>query len=792
IIPDQHLSEHVKCIFSTAPEILNGDIKQSVMELAQQLISSELADVSEISLKTIMDQGVSAPTKALKSISARLPDGLRLGFNFGIEQLSSTKLSQEQIVKEVSKLYNQDTANALQTSFNVLTALKTDKLQALRSLVELVPDERAKAIFDALEHISKRESCDMQDVIKTTLELASIMAPKKMSETFETIGNVYVKIVSHQEIDAIKDALRLLPFVPEQAHHVIDSLTNLSKQEITAENVLSCAFDTTLNIVDPKTAKALRTVRIVIDQVQNHDVQGAVHSIASEFFPEYATRINTAMEITSSITDTLSRTNDPLQALDSLMNNEKLKSYLPSEIQNVYDIAQELRSIIDSKDIAKEELTKRALQLGASFLPPEHAKKVNDVVKLIDAVRSDDPQKILDQSLNVAASYLPPEINNHIQPVIPIIRKKLNNQKISYEDVMDVAGSYIGGRGQQIINAAKPFVSALINGKRLSGDQYLDLLDTAMTTLGVKKEVMDIVHKAKTVYKNVRQIQQATSALMKATTIASKAAQISSIAAAALSLLTELIPDLPEDVKTAIDIIAGIALLLTATNPVGLVLAAIGLVFSLSKLFGGGKGGGGGGGSGGKSGGAGSGGAGQGGNSGGASGGGTGGKSGGAGSGSSSGGATSGGTSGKSGGAGSGGAGQGGNSGGASGGGTGGKSGGAGSGGSSGGASGSGTAAGASSGKSSAGASGGSSSHATTGAGKDGASSASSSGGGSTNSGKGGAGTSGSVGSSSTGATGTSTGKVKTSEGSIHPTKAYTSKGDSGSSYGEDAHYPGA
>ncbi|CAF1680061.1 unnamed protein product, partial [Adineta ricciae] len=35
IIPDQHLSEHVKCIFSTAPEILNGDIKQSVMELAQ-------------------------------------------------------------------------------------------------------------------------------------------------------------------------------------------------------------------------------------------------------------------------------------------------------------------------------------------------------------------------------------------------------------------------------------------------------------------------------------------------------------------------------------------------------------------------------------------------------------------------------------------------------------------------------------------------------------------------------------------------------------------------------------
>ncbi|CAF1689995.1 unnamed protein product, partial [Adineta ricciae] len=188
-----------------------------------------------------------------------------------------------------------------------------------------------------------------------------------------------------------------------------------SKQEITAENVLSCAFDTTLNIVDPKTAKALRTARIVIDQVQNHDVQGAVHSIASEFFPEYATRIDTAMEITSSIADTLSRTNDPLQVLDSLMNNEKLKSHLPSEIQNVYDIAHELRNIIDSKDIAKEELTKRALQLGASFLPPEHAKKVNDVVKLIDAVRSDDPQKILDQSLNVAASYLPPEINNHIQ-----------------------------------------------------------------------------------------------------------------------------------------------------------------------------------------------------------------------------------------------------------------------------------------------------------------------------------------------------------------------------------------
>ncbi|UJR19122.1 hypothetical protein I4U23_022252 [Adineta vaga] len=764
IIPDQHLSEHVKCIFSTAPEILNGNIKQSVMDLAQQLISDELSNVSEISLKTIIDQGISAPTQALKSISALLPDRLRLGFNIGIEQFSSGKISQEQIIKQVSELYNRETANTLQIAFNTLTVLKTDKLQALRNLLELIPNERAQAIFDTLDHTSKLERCDIQDVVKTTLELASIMAPKTMSETFETIGNVYVKMVNHQEIDAIKDALRLVPCVSEQAHNVVESLTKLSKQEITAENLLNCAFDATLNIVDSKTAKVLCTARNVMEQVQNHNVQGAVHSIASEFFPEYTTKIDTAMEITNSIANILSQTNDPLQALDSLLNNDKLRSHLPPEIQNVYSMAHELQIVIDHKNMAKEELTKCALKLGASFLPSEHAKKVNDVVNLIDAVRSDNPQRILDQSLSVAASFLPPEINNHIQPVIPILRKKLNNQKISYEDIMDVTGSYIGGQGQQIINGAKPLLSALINGKRLSGDQYLDLIDTAMTTMGVSKEVVDIVQKTKTIYKNVQQIQQATSALMKATTIASKAAQISSIAAAVLSLLTELVPDLPESVKTAIDIITGIALLLTATNPVGLVLAAIGLAFSLFKLFGRGKGGSGG-----------SDGSGNGqGSGGGGSGGSAGGKSGSAGQGSG-GGGSSGSAGGKSGSAGQG------SGGGGSGGSAGGKSGSAGQGSGGGGSSGS---AGGKSGSAGQGSAAGSTS---TSAGTDeasasavtpkvGASNASSSGGASTSSDKGG------------GSSASSTGDAGTSAGTRGSATTGMGKGSSDNSHSESAH----
>ncbi|CAF3715926.1 unnamed protein product [Rotaria socialis] len=584
IIPDQHLSEHVKCIFLTAPEILNGNIKQSVMELAQQIISEELSDVSEISLNKIIDQGMSEPAKALKSISALLPDGLRLGFNFGIEQMSSSKISQEQIIKKVSELYDRETANTLKVAFDALASLKTDKLQALKHLLKLVPNERAHTIFDTLEHINELETCGITDVVKTTLELASIIAPKKMSETFETVGNVYAKIANHQEIDAVKDALQLIPFVPEQAHNVIESLTKLSKQEITTENVLGCAFDATMNIVGEKTAKTLGTTRNVINQIQNRDIHGAVHSIANEFFPEYATKIDTAMEIANSTAQILSDTNDPLQALNSLLNNNKLKSHLPPEIQKVYGIAQELRTIIDHKDMAKERLAKCALQLGASFLPPEHAEKVNGVVNLIDAIRSDDPQKILDQSLNVAATFLPPEVNNIIQPVIPALRKKLNNEKISYEDIIDIAGSHIGEKGQQILNGAKPLVSALINGKRLSGGQYLDLIDTAMTAMGVNKEVVNIVQKAKAVYKNLRQIQQGVSALMKATTLSSKVAQISSITSTVLALLSELIPNLPESVKTAIDIISGIAMLLAAANPVGLVLAGIGLVFSVFKL----------------------------------------------------------------------------------------------------------------------------------------------------------------------------------------------------------------
>ncbi|CAF4172155.1 unnamed protein product [Rotaria sp. Silwood2] len=788
IIPDQHLSEHVKCIFLTAPEILNGNIKQSVMELAQQIISEELSDVSEISLNKIIDQGTSEPIKALKSISALLPDGLRLGFNFGIEQLSSSKISQEQIIKKVSELYNREIANALEVSFNVLDSLKTDKLQALKHLLKLVPNERAQTIFDTLEHISELETCDIKDVVKITLELASIIAPKKMSETFETVGNVYEKIANHQEIDAVKDALRLIPFVPEQAHNVIESLTKLSKQEITAENVLGCAFDATMNIVDEKTAKALGTARNIINQIQNRDIQGAVHSIANEFFPEYATKIDTAMEIANSTAQILSQTNDPLQALNSLLNNNKLKSHLPPEIQKVYGIAQELRTVIDHKDMAKEELAKCALKLGASFLPPQHAEKVNGVVNLIDAIRSDDPQKILDQSLNVAATFLPPEVNNIIQPVIPALRKKLNNEKISYEDIIDIARSYIGGKGQQILNGAKPLVSALINEKRLSGDQYLDLIDTAMTAMGVNKEVVDIVQKAKTVYKNVRQIQQGVSALMKATTLTSKVAQISSIASAVLTLLSELIPNLPESVKTAIDIISGIALLLTATNPVGLVLAAMGLVFSLFKLFSGMGGGG--------SGGDGGGGAGESGGSGGTSASGKGGSSGGSGGGGTEGsggsdGASASGKGGSSGGS-SGGTGGSGGSGGASASGKGGSSGGSGGAGESGGSGGSGGASANGKGGSSGGAgggSGGSSSGGSSGTsastGKGGASSGGSSSVGAS-AGKSSVGTSGasasSSGSSGTGASsgGSSVASPSTGKGGGGSTGPSTSSGSSG------------
>ncbi|CAF2742626.1 unnamed protein product [Rotaria sp. Silwood2] len=688
IIPDRQLSDHIKGILISAPEILHSDIKQTMVDLAQQIIDTERLDMYDISFSKILDQGTTEPIKALKSIAALLPEELRLGFNAGIEQLTSPKIAQEQVVRTISDLYGSETGNALQISFNVLNSLKSDKLQALKQLSQLLPNEHAQTIFDTVEHISQLKTCELKDVVKTTLELASVIAPKKTSEMLQTVANVYQKLVNHEEIDAVKDALRLVPHVSEQAHKIVDSLIKLAKQDITHENLLDCAFNAAMGIVDEKTARSMVVAQNVIKQIQNRDLQGAVHLIANEYFPEYTTKIDTAMTIANSAARILSQTNDPLHALNKLLNDDELKSRLPPEIQKVYGIAQELRTIVNNKDSAKEELTKYALRLGASFLPPEYAEKVDTMVNLIDSIRSNDPQKILDQSVNAIGAFLPPEINSVIQPVIPLLRKKLNNERISYEDMIDVAGSMIGGKGQQIISAAKPLVSALINGKRLSADQYLDLVGNVITAIGIDKEITEGV-----------------STLMKATTLASKAACISSIASAALTLLVELIPGIPESVKTAIDVICGIALLLTATNPVGLALAAIGLALTLLGLFsgmgGGGFGGlGGGGGGSGGSGGGGSGGGGSGGSGGGGSGGGGSGGSGGGGSGGS--GGSGGGGSGGSGG--SGGGGSGGSEGGGSCG-----SGGGGSGGSGGvGSSGSGGGGGGSSGSGRSGGSGGS------------------------------------------------------------------------------------
>ncbi|CAF1370616.1 unnamed protein product [Didymodactylos carnosus] len=585
IIPDQQLSDHIKCILLSAPEILNGDIKQKLVDLAQQILTTEFSDMHDISLSKILDQGKTEQIKALKSIAALLPEELRPGFNDGIKQLTSPETAQEQVVQKIRDLYGSKTGNALQISFNALNSLKSDKLQALKQLSRLLPNEHAKTIFDTAESISQLKTCELKDVVKTILELASVMAPKKTSKTLQNVVNVYQKLANHQGIDAIKDALRLLPYVREQAHKMVDALAKLAKQEITHENLLNCAFNAAMGIVNEKTAKTLAVTQNVINQIQNRNLQGAVHQIAKEHFPEYATKIDTAMTITNSATRILSQTNDPLQAFNSLLNNDELKSRLPPEIQQVYGIAQELRTIVNHKDSAKQELTKHALKLGSSFLPPEYADKVDKVVSLIDSFRSKDPKKIVDQSMTTITTLLPPKINNAIRPVILLLHKKLNNKRISYEDMMDGAGSFISDKGQQIMKAAKPLVSALINGKRLSGDQYLDLLGNLMTVIDVDNYGVDFVQKAKIVYENVRKIIEDVSTLMKAATLASKAACISSLAAAALILLEELTPSIPDSVKIAINIICAVALLLTATNPVGFVLVAIILAFTLFDAF---------------------------------------------------------------------------------------------------------------------------------------------------------------------------------------------------------------
>ncbi|CAF4388670.1 unnamed protein product, partial [Didymodactylos carnosus] len=634
LIPDEQLSDHAKGILLSAPEIFNGDIKQKIIELAQQVIDTKS---SEISLGAILDCGKKEPIKALKSIAVLLPENLRLGFNVGIDQFTSPKAAQSQIIQTITDLYGPETGNALQVSFNALGSLATDKLQALKHLSQLVPNKQTQAVFEAIEHLNELKTCEIKDVIKTTLELASFMAPKRTSTMLQTVANVYEKLTNHQEIDAVKDALTLIPHVPEQAKKIVASLTQLSKQSITSGNLLGCAFDAAMAAVDEKTARSLAVAQNVINQIQNKDLLGAVNSISNEFFPEYATKIDTAITIASSAAKVFSQTNDPLQALNSLLNDDELKSRLPPEIRKVYGIARELQTIIDHKDMANGELMRRALNLGASFLPLEYAEKVQVVTDLIDAIRLKNPQKILEHSVNAITAFLPAEVGRVAQLAMPLLQKKLNNEPISYEDMIDVAGSLIGGKGQQILTTAKPLVKALLSGKRLSGDQYLDLVGDVMVAIGVDQKIVDVLQKAKAIYKNIKQIVDSVSALTKATTLAAKAAQISSIAVAALSLLVDLIPGLPKEVKQAVEIICGIAALLMATNPVGLVLAAIGLAFTLFNVFKGlfgGKGGGGGGGSAGSGGGSaggtsGSGGTGAGRGGGGSSGGGAGGGSGG-------------------------------------------------------------------------------------------------------------------------------------------------------------------
>ncbi|CAF1279714.1 unnamed protein product [Didymodactylos carnosus] len=594
LIPDEQLSDHAKGILLSAPEIFNGDIKQKIIELAQQVIDTES---SEISLGAILDCGKEEPIKALKSIAALLPENLRLGFNVGIDQFTSPKAAQNQIIRTITDLYGPETGNALQVSFNALGSLATDKLQALKHLSQLVPNKQAQAVFEAIEHLNELKTCEIKDVVKTTLELASFMAPKRTSTMLQTVANVYEKLTNHQEINAVKDALRLIPHVPEQAKKIVASLTQLSKQPITSENLLGCAFDAAMAVVDEKTARSLAVAQNAINQIRNKDLLGAVNSISNEFFPEYATKIDTAMTIASSAAKVFSQTNDPLRALNSLLNDDELKSRLPPEIRKVYGIARELQTIIDHKDMANGELMKRVLNLGASFLPPVYAEKVQVVTDLIDAIQLKNPQKILEHSVNAVTAFLPAEVGRVAQLAMPLLQKKLNNEPISYEDMIDVAGSLIGGKEQQILTTAKPLVKALLSGKRLSGDQYLDLVGDVMVAIGVDQKVVDVLQKAKAIYKNVKQIVDSASALTKATTLAAKAAQISSIAVAALSLLVDLIPGLPKEVKQAVETICGIAALLMAINPVGLVLAAIGLAFTLFNVFKGlfgGKGGGGG------------------------------------------------------------------------------------------------------------------------------------------------------------------------------------------------------
>lgn len=583
LIPDTQLSDHAKSIFTSISETINGDIKQMIIEFAEQLCFTNGSKSAEISLGTILKQGLNEPSEALKSIAALLPENIRLGFSEVIKQRRLTIEDQNQTVQKITDLYGSHTGYALQLSFKALNSLATNKLEALKNLTQLFPNTKSQHIFESLDRFSSLTSCERKDLVKITLELTSLMmTPRQTSIALQTVANIYDQLIQHQGTSAVKIALSLFPNKREQAEKILLSINHLCNEPLPSKNILEVVFDVTGNLVDENTIQSMMALEKIIQHIQNNDLRQARNLIADKYLSENPRKLDLAMTITDTCAKAFIQNHDPLHVLKSLLNANDLKPHLPSTLHHIYRIYIELRKTIHRRDTLRMELATHALYLMVSFLPNDQATKVRSVADLLHARQSGESRKIIDQSVQTMRAFLPRRHQRIVELIEPLLIKRLNNQLISYEDLIAIACLLLDDKQQQhILENAFSSIRIFMGPIRPSNDQYLDAAVKLSQIFGVTKEKIEQVEKLTVVRSNIKEMAVALSALSVATTTATKARQIITITTTTLSLLNNLIPNLPQSVKYAFQAISAIAKLLKATNTMSLVLAALELASTI-------------------------------------------------------------------------------------------------------------------------------------------------------------------------------------------------------------------
>ncbi|CAF1273951.1 unnamed protein product, partial [Didymodactylos carnosus] len=567
MLPEIELSHHMKLVLSDySREYKSGE---EIINLAQQLIPIDLFAPHEFGLGTIMNRGKLEPHQALKEIAAMLPENIQLGFQAGLQQLLESKDSQQQIIDNITDIYGKKTGTILETSFNALDSLKNNnKLQSLKHLSKLIVDKeqqhRIQTVIQTIDKMNELTSYQMKDVALTALKLASQLASPRISNMLQTVTDIHQKLIEHDEVAAIKDVLKLIPDAPKEIEKIATTLGQLIKQQ-SGTDPIKHAFNVAKIMADDRTLQILDVVENVLEKLEKADLRSTAHLIVQEFFSEHVKKIDLALSIAKSASKALSETNDPLHALDTLMNNTK-----------------ELQIIVRTKDLATEHLLQHGLNLSMSLLPSEQAAKVKSAADLIESIRAGDRKQIVENVMIMATQFLPPQAVNVAHALSPLINKKLNNQSVSFDDF---AGDLIGGDTKKIIDTAKPFVKSLMSDKSLTVEQYFDIAVNLANQLGVDQRFTDVVKTSYSTYKNIQKLAEAIPKFINAPTLAAKAAQFQSIASTVLSSVMELIPNLPEAVKQTIYVILAVVQLLKVTDPIGLIIAAVGLFLATLGLF---------------------------------------------------------------------------------------------------------------------------------------------------------------------------------------------------------------